>query len=108
MCLGKVHEIFNFKSKCVYVEDLLTPYMETSNSLDLKAIGWKENMFQEYKLCNIDVVCRLCLHPISTEKFHLDIAIKQQNGLQQIFEKNLSEVVRISYNMNILIFLYSN
>lgn len=96
ICIEKVHEIFNFKSNCVYVEDVLTPYIETSNcNLDLKAIGWKENLFNEYKLPNIDAVCRLCLHPIFTEKNLLQNAIKQQNGLQQIFEKNLTEVVRI-------------
>lgn len=97
--------MFDFKSKCVYIEDLLTPYSETSNSsLDLKAIGIKENLFSEQNLANTEVICRLCFNAITEEKINLCSAIKK-NKLEHVFEKNLTEVVSKPITQYLLIVL---
>lgn len=94
MCIEKINEMFDFKSRCVYIEDLLTPYFETSSScLDLKEIGLKENLLSEKNISDIEVICRLCFNTDITETINLNSAI-DKNKLQHIFQINLSEVVR--------------
>lgn len=96
-CLEQIHEMFDFKSRCVHVEDFLTPYVETSNSgLNLKEIGVKETLFSEINLSGIDEVCRLCFSTSSEGNINLKKAI-QENKLEDIFKKNLTEVVRTFY-----------
>lgn len=93
ICLEKIHEIFDFKSRCINIEDILTPYINIANSeLDLKEIGVKENMFAEMEISDIDTVCRLCINPISTNKIDLNSVMKDHR-LQHLLENNLSEVV---------------
>lgn len=86
-------EIFNFKSRCVYIEDMLIPYIEKNNfDLNLKAIGESENMFDGSK-CDTETICRLCFKPILKDEISLEDVL-QQKGFQELFDKNLSEVVR--------------
>lgn len=72
---------------------MLSPYADISDSeINLKDIALKEEMIEEKILSDFDTLCRLCVKTISTDHVFLDTAIKD-NGFQQVFEKNLSEVV---------------
>lgn len=68
--------------------------MKTDNSeLDLKEIGVKENLFAEMEISDIDTFCRLCFHPLSTNKIDIN-SVRKDSKLQHILDKNLSELVR--------------
>ncbi|CAG9814762.1 unnamed protein product [Phaedon cochleariae] len=93
-CVKQLHELFNFKTLCLYTEDALIPFLEKNNGevsqLNLESVYSVNKLLRCTKTGEKPQICRLCLE-ISTHCLSLDTAILESK-VRNVFENYLPEI----------------
>lgn len=86
-CWSTIEEHFNFKSKCIFTEDYISPYVENKVQINLKDI---QN--PAVKLEKDQNVCRLCLESTNdNNEFNCD----EKKQFQKYFPEMVSFLQRL-------------
>lgn len=91
-CWDEMQKIFTFKSRCIDIEDYLTPFFESGNITDLTII--LNNIKSENG--DSENVCRLCMQA-TIDNYEL------KNSETEVFQKFLPEVVSTNNYTQIII-----
>ncbi|KAJ8909560.1 hypothetical protein NQ315_015550 [Exocentrus adspersus] len=92
-CSEKVNIIFEFKSACLYVEDFITPFVNTGNRIDLKEvyIRKKGNRDLMFALLGRDL-CRLCMSVVDNGCAYLDSTELHVKFVKEMIKQCIPEI----------------
>ncbi|KAJ8909374.1 hypothetical protein NQ315_017034 [Exocentrus adspersus] len=97
-CFQKVNIIFEFKSACLYVEDFITPFVNTEegNRIDLKEvyIRKKDNKDLVDALLGRDL-CRLCMSVVDKGCVYLDSSDLHVKFVKEMIKRCIPEIGQI-------------
>ncbi|KAJ8909565.1 hypothetical protein NQ315_015555 [Exocentrus adspersus] len=94
-CFQKVNIIFEFKAACLYVEDLITPFVSTEeeNQIDLKEVYMrqKDNKDLIDALLGRDL-CRLCMSVVDNGCVYLDSSELHVKFVKEMIKRCIPEI----------------
>ncbi|KAJ8909363.1 hypothetical protein NQ315_014194 [Exocentrus adspersus] len=94
-CFQKVNIIFEFKSACLYVEDFITPFVNTEegNRIDLKEVYIRKNDNKDliFALLGRDL-CRLCMSVVDNGCFYLDSSELHVKFVKEMIKRCIPEI----------------
>lgn len=86
-CRKKLEEHYNFKNKCIFIEDSITPFVAENVKINLKEIRSQIIKPENFEDEDDSNVCRLCLQFIDHDMMLNDFEKEQ---FQQFFPEVVS------------------
>ncbi|KAJ8957843.1 hypothetical protein NQ318_001839 [Aromia moschata] len=93
-CNASLEASFQFKSVCLYTEDIITPFMENNDVIDLRDVYRKEKMDMHNALKETQYVCRFCMDPFEKED-----CINVNEDKQTVFWQDMAQKCLPELNM---------